>query len=130
VRGSAVDRDSGSILAGRAGHLDLGCVRGGLPVNDGETVPRGDADSRQLRSRRVVLEPVVERVALIARLVAAGAAQRSGRIVGSRVSGRGAGVDVGCLVAAAKVDGDRVVVPAVRVGLAGRWGAGDGRRGP
>ena len=56
------------------------------------------------------------RGALVAGAVAAGAADEGGRVVGARVRRAGAAVDSRHRVHAAEGDGQRVVVPAVRVG--------------
>ena len=71
-------------------------------------------EQRHRRRGRVVLERDA-RGALVTGAVTAGAADDGGQVVGSRVRRAGAAVDSGHRVHAAEVDGQRVVVPAVRV---------------
>ena len=80
--------------------------------------PRGGRG--RLRRRLVVLRREERGGALVARLVDARSAQRDGRIVRPRVGRLRAGGDAGGSVGALEGDGDRVVVPAVRVRRASR----------
>ena len=126
---------SGRVGDGRAAVDARGRVGAGERVRDGPVVPITGVRAsvrrtgRDLRRGRVVLQAERERCARVAGVVGACPADRAVALSGPAVGRARARLHARDRIGAGEGDVDRLVVPAVRVGVTRRVTAGDGRPG-